>query len=83
MCRDDEKADAKEQLADSVVKLVEKLLDNQSQTIGVMGGTTMRSVANAFESRLVDASNVLFVPARGGASDSPDITAESDRSAYG
>lgn len=73
VCRDDEKVDAKEQLADSVVKLVEKLLDNQSQTIGVMGGTTMRSVANAFESRLVDASNVLFVPARGGASDSPDI----------
>lgn len=64
-------------LGQATFKLVDHILPLGVHTIAVMGGTTMKSVAEAFRKNLSNGRELLFVPARGGLGESVTIQANS------
>lgn len=62
-------------ISDKAVEVVDKVLGNGKQIITVMGGTTLKEVANHMTPGLAINRELLFVPARGGLGDEARIEA--------
>ncbi|MDN6161183.1 MAG: HTH domain-containing protein [Atopostipes sp.] len=60
-------------ISDKTVEVMDKVLGEGKQTITVMGGTTLKEVANHMTPRLGINRELLFVPARGGLGDDARI----------
>lgn len=53
-------------MADLTVKIIDRLLPEGDSKIAVMGGSTLRSIAEAFDQSLSNNRTLQFIPARGG-----------------
>lgn len=62
-------------ISDKTVEIMNQLLKSGEQIITVMGGTTIKEVANRMTSELGVDRELLFVPARGGLGDEARIEA--------
>ena len=62
-------------VADKAVEVMDRLLGEGEQIITVMGGTTLKEVANHMTPKLSNNRELLFVPARGGLGDEATIEA--------
>lgn len=62
-------------IADRTVEVMDSLLGEGEQIVTVMGGTTLKEVANHMTSGLGNNRELLFVPARGGLGDEATIEA--------
>lgn len=67
--------DSQESLAQEALAVMDRLLPHGSQTIAVMGGTTMRKLAESFDESLSTNRTLQFLPARGGAGEEQTIQA--------
>lgn len=71
----DKQPNVLEDMGHSVVEMLDVLLPEEKSIIAVMGGTTMRAVADAVDEQLGMNRELLFVPARGGLGESVEIQA--------
>lgn len=62
-------------VADKAVEVMDRLLGEGKQIVTVMGGTTMKEIANHMTPKLGNNRELLFVPARGGLGDEVAIEA--------
>lgn len=53
-------------MADLTVEIIDRLLPDGDSKIAVMGGSTLRSIAEAFDHSLSNNRTLQFIPARGG-----------------
>ncbi|HLQ74725.1 MAG TPA: sugar-binding domain-containing protein [Alloiococcus sp.] len=69
------KSDSPITLAQMTVDIIDNLLPEGESRVAVMGGTTLRSIAEAFDKSLSINRSLQFIPARGGTGEKASIQA--------